>query len=212
MSRLLFLLFCLNASCSSPETDFDEDGRLMLTKLLSSSGSLSFAPMESSDSISVMTFKPDTFFYKNKPYNGRIAYYDNFEKLLIDGELLNGIANGNWKFYFASGGLRIQGDYRNGYEYGIWKSYYGYNKLKIVKHYDEDGFMLMRKEYYNDGSLKNYQNIKCEQYGNLERRIHFNKSGEMEYIDVEDSLKRATANKIIDKIENNSFTKTGISN
>lgn len=82
----------------------------------------------------------------------------------------------------------MEGNYNKGMEIGMWSSYYRKNYPKIVKYYNNKGYLLMRKEYYDDGKVKNYQNIKCPEFGNLERRIQFTIKGEIDYIDAEREL------------------------
>lgn len=172
-------------SCSGKK---DKDGRLLIEELTSASGSMKFATMIHSDSTSVLDFVPDTFLYNGKPYTGAVAKYEPDGKINIEGNLNNGIMDGQWKLYFKSGGLMTEGVMNNGLETGWWKSYYGYDKPKVEKFYDEHGFMLMRREYYDNGQLKNYQNIKCPQFGDRERKIEFDRKGKLQLAYVEDSL------------------------
>lgn len=172
-------------SCSGKK---DKEGRLLIEELTSSSGSMKFTTMIHSDSTSVLEFVPDTFLYNGKPYTGAVAKYEADGKINIEGNLNNGVMNGQWKLYFKSGGLMTEGVMKNGLETGWWKSYYGYDKPKVEKFYDEHGFMLMRREYYDNGQLKNYQNIKCPQFGDRERKIEFDRKGKLQIAYVEDSL------------------------
>lgn len=172
-------------SCSGKK---DKDGRLLIEELTSTSGSMKFTTMIHSDSTSVLEFVPDTFLYNGKPYTGAVAKYEPDGKINIEGNLNNGVMDGQWKLYFKSGGLMTEGVMKNGLETGWWKSYYGYDKPKVEKFYDEHGFMLMRREYYDNGQLKNYQNIKCPQFGDRERKIEFDRKGKLQLAYVEDSL------------------------
>ena len=61
-------------------------------------------------------------------------------------------------------------------------------------------FKALRKEYFDNGKVKNYQNVKSPQFGDLERRVQFNYKGEVEYIDAERELGRlepAAINKLL---------------
>ena len=182
---LIFILGIAISSCGSK--NYDSEKRLLATNLTSSYGDLNFKPMVHEDSADVLNFTPPVYSYKEKPFTGKIASY-NSDKIMMEGNLKNGIADGNWKFYYKTGSVQVEGNYSNGFETGYWKSYYGKDRIKIEKYYDEKGFMLMRKEYYDNGKVKNYQNIKCPQYGNRERRIEFKYNGEIDYIDAEREL------------------------
>jgi antitoxin component YwqK of YwqJK toxin-antitoxin module len=151
------------------------DGRLLADKLTSSSGKLNFAPMQRSDSASVADFKPDTLFYKGKPYTGAIGEYNNSDTLILTGFAKNGLMDSTWKFYYGSGVLMMEGKYRNGFDIGFWRSYYTRNKPNIEKLYDDKGYMLMRIEYYDNGKVKNYQNVKSPVFGDQERHYDFSR-------------------------------------
>lgn len=166
----------------------DKEGRLLIEELTSASGSMKFTAMVNNDSGYVQGFIPDTFLHKGKPYTGGIAKYEHDGKVNIEGNLKNGIMDGAWKMYYKSGGLNMEGTMNNGLETGWWKSYYGYDKPKVEKFYDEHGYMLMRREYFDNGQLRNYQNIKCPQFGDRERKIEFDRKGNLKLAYVEDSL------------------------
>jgi antitoxin component YwqK of YwqJK toxin-antitoxin module len=166
----------------------DSQGRLLVQNLTTTSGSLNFAPMMRSDSASVMTFKPDTLLYNSKPYTGGVAQYDLHDSLIIDGYVKNGLMDSTWKFRFASGGIRMEGKYKNGVDVGLWQSYYGYGKHKITKLYDDYGYMLMRIEYYDNGKIKNYQNVKAPMFDNKERSFDMDEKGGAISVYVEDSV------------------------
>ena len=187
-TRKLFYFFFAAILLSSCQSKFDKDKRLLVENLTSSSGGLSFKPMMRSDSVSVKNFTPDTFFYKAKPFTGAISRYNEQQKIQFTGFLKNGLADSAWKFYYATGGLRLEGNYVNGMDVGLWRSYYGYGKPKIDKYYDKDGYMLMRIEYFDNGHVKNYQNVKCAQFGNKERSYNFDRKGDVLRVYVEDSV------------------------
>lgn len=180
----LLIIISVFTSCGGKK-DFDNDDRLLISALESANGDFSFKPMQRADSNYVLSFTPAIYTYKGEPYTGRIAAYNDKDVLLIDGQLTNGVQNGPWKFYYASGVLMMEGNYTDGHETGFWTSYYTKDKPRIKMYYDKIGFMLMRKEYYDNGQIKNYQNIKCPQFGNRERRIEFTYDGKVDYIDAE---------------------------
>jgi hypothetical protein len=188
-------------SCS----DLDKQGRLPVEKLTSSSGSLKFFAMLHSDSASVLEFVPDTLLYKGKPYTGAVVQYEYDTLATISGFLKNGLMDSVWTFRYKSGGVRMEGVMKNGLEVGLWKSYYGYDKPKIEKLYDDYGFMLMRREYFDNGRINNYQNVKCAQYGNQERRISFTPKGAVLSIVAEDALKALSAEELSQRVKQNGF-------
>jgi len=141
-----------------------------------------------SDSPSVTAFKPDTFFYKDRPYTGGLVQYNENQNLIFEGYIKNGLMDSTWKFYFASGGVRMEGKYKDGMDIGLWQSYYGYNKPKITKLYDDHGYMLTRTEYYDNGRVKNYQNIHAPEFGNKARHYEMGEHGETISVYVEDSI------------------------
>lgn len=188
-------------SCS----DLDKQGRLPVEKLTSSSGSLKFFAMLHSDSASVLEFVPDTLLYNGKPYTGAVVQYEYDTLATISGFLKNGLMDSVWTFRYKSGGVRMEGVMKNGLEVGLWKSYYGYDKPKIEKLYDDYGFMLMRREYFDNGRINNYQNVKCAQYGNQERRISFTPKGAVLSIVAEEDVKALSAEELSQRVKQNGF-------
>ncbi len=179
----------LLSACGKKVATTDANGALLAENLTTSDSSgLNFAPMKHEDSAFVKNFKPTVYLFDGKPYTGNIAYYNEKKALIVSGSLKEGLADGEWKFFFPSGVIQMEGTYNNGMETGMWSSYYRKNFPKIVKYYNNEGYMLMRKEYFDDGKVKNYQNIKCPEFGNLERRIQFTNKGEIDYIDAEREL------------------------
>lgn len=205
MKKSLFLLSVTAVLALSSCSDLDKEGRLPVEKLTTSSGSLKFFAMLHSDSASVLEFVPDTFMYKGKPYTGAVVQYEYDTLAIIAGFMKNGLMDSTWQFRYKSGGVRMEGVMKNGLETGLWKSYYGYDKPKIQKLYDDNGFMLMRVEYFDNGRVNNYQNIKCAQYGDQERRITFTPTGAVLSIVAEDAAKALSADELSDKIKQNGF-------
>ncbi|MEZ5014699.1 MAG: hypothetical protein R2794_10450 [Chitinophagales bacterium] len=176
------------SSCAKGSKDMDAEGRLLATKLVSETGDLNFQPMLHSDSSYVMNYVADVYTYEDKPYTGEVAAYNAKEKLVMTGACQDGYINGLWTFYYPSGHIQVSGTYTNGMETGFWTSFYSEDKPKIIKYYDEHGYMLMRKEFYDNGKIKNYQNVSCPQFGGRERRVQFKRNGEIEYLDAEREL------------------------
>jgi hypothetical protein len=205
MKNSLFLLSVVTVLALASCSDLDKEGRLPIEKLTSSSGSLKFFAMLHSDSASVLNFVADTFLYKGEPYTGAVAQYENDTLAIISGFLKNGLMDSVWTFRYKSGGVRMEGSMKNGLEVGLWKSYYGYSKPKIDKLYDDNGFMLMRVEYYDNGRVNNYQNIKCAQYGDQERRVTFTPKGAVLSIVAEDAAKVFSSEELSEKIKQNGF-------
>ena len=205
MKNSLFLFSVIAVWALASCSDLDKEGRLPVEKLTSSSGSLKFFAMLHSDSASVLNFAPDVLLYKGNPYTGAVVQYEYDTLPVILGFLKNGLMDSVWTFRYKSGGVRMEGVMKNGLETGLWKSYYGYDKPKIQKLYDDNGFMLMRLEYYDNGRVNNYQNIKCAQYGDQERRITFTPKGAVLSIVAEDAAKALSAEDLSDKIKQNGF-------
>lgn len=187
----------------------DDKGRLLIKYITTSSGSLNFKPMTRSDSASVKVFVPDTILYDGSPYTGGLAQYDAHDKLLIDGFVKNGLMDSTWKFYFASGGTMMEGKYKNGMDIGLWRSYYGYGKPKITKLYDDYGYMLLRIEYYDNGHIKNYQNVKAPMFGNKERNYTNDQHGETISMYVEDSVFVVKQGEQAERVGKNVFQEGG---
>lgn len=197
MKNIFLITTCLVIALSACNNHFDSEGNIRAENLTSSYGSIRFTPMLRSDSASVFAYTPDTFYYKNKPYTGNVATYNQQQKILMKGALHNGLQHGEWKFYYATGGIRMQGYYNMGLDTGIWQSYYGYNKPRITKWYDEYGFLLQRIEYFDNGKMKSYQNIKHPAFGNKKRKMLWSGNGKrLDFIYVEDSiLQRSSGDK-----------------
>lgn len=189
-------------SCSKNSEDYDANGNLLANKLTSETGGVNFTPMQNEDSSDVNDLKPEVYSYDNKPYTGKIVSYDEKNRLMMEGNLKDGIYDGEFKFYYPSGNIQVQGNYKKGYETGMWFSYYAKDKPSIVKFYDENGYMLMRKEYYDTGRIKNYQNIKVPQFGNIARRIQFKYNGDLDYIDAEREIGQLTPKEINELLKN----------
>ena len=181
----ILVLALMLQSCDSKR---DDKGRLLTKYVTTSSGALNFSPMIRSDSASVKVFKPDTILFKDKPYTGGIAQYDGRQNLIIEGYVNNGLMDSSWKFYYASGTVLMEGKYKNGVDVGLWHSYFGKDRPKIVKLYDDFGYMLMRIEYFDNGRIKNYQNVKAPMFGDKERDYSMDQHGGMISIYVEDSV------------------------
>ncbi|MFI5171235.1 MAG: toxin-antitoxin system YwqK family antitoxin [Chitinophagales bacterium] len=203
MKKLIFLFLISLAiiSCNKNAKDFDENGNLNAVKLHAASGGVDFKPMQNTDSADLANYKPVVYNYDEAPYSGKIAAYDEKDRLMMTGNLTAGIADGAFIFYYPSGVVQVQGKYKNGYEDGMWYSYYGKDKPRIVMFYD-NGLMLMRKEYYDTGKIKNYQNINSPKFGNIERRIQFKYNGDIEYIDAEREVGKLTPKEINELLKN----------
>ena len=186
-STLLFV--AVISSCSHTNTDHDQEGKLLAEKLENTAGGgFNFSPMQNDDSMNRAHFSPDIYTYNDEPYTGDITAYDAQNRKIFDGYLDQGIANGNWKFYYPSGVVQIEGVYANAMETGLWKSYYSAEHPKVIKDYDTNGKLLMRAEYFDNGRIKNYQNLATPEYGDIARRIQFKYDGSLDYLDVERDL------------------------
>jgi len=184
----LFTFLIVLLSACKQQNDFDKDGNLLLEKLTSKSGEFKFNPMFRSDSNSVKKYVPDTFLYNNQPYSGKVVKYNAQEKRTMLGTMKDGLLDGCWTFYFATGGKQMEGDYKSGWDVGLWTSYYGYDKKKVQKYYDDFGYMIARIDYFDNGKMQYFQNIKHPLFGDKERNISFDRQEEPINIYVEDSI------------------------
>jgi len=183
------LILCIAVSCKPKNEDLDANGALLATKLENiSGGGLNFSPMQNDEMRT-----PDIYHYQGAPYTGSVAAYDEKQRVIFTGNLKDGKAEGTWTFYYASGVVMTEGTYTGGIETGIWKNYYTKDKPKIIKDYSADGTLLMRSEFYDNGKLKNYQNIACPEYGDEERRVQFSYSGAVEYLSADRDLGKIPA-------------------
>lgn len=192
-THLAIIVLCSTLALSGcaenkKNNDFDTEGRLLVEKLTSSKGSLSFKPMTRFDSTSVRGFWPTTYFYKGHPYTGSVAFYNQHGKLGFTGHLKNGLAENNWKFYFATGGVYMEGWYIHGLDVGLWRSYYGYNKPMVDIYYDNYGYILMRTVYFDNGRVKNYCNIKCPLFDDKAKSYTLNRHGDTLYVSDKDTI------------------------
>ena len=201
---LLLLMFALQ-SCWQE----DSKGRVLTKYVTTTSGGLHFTPMMRSDSASVRNFRPDTILRNGKPYTGGIAQYDLHENIIIEGFVKNGLMDSSWKFYYASGGTLMEGKYKDGIDVGLWRSYFGYGKPKITKLYDNYGYMLMRMEYYDNGHVKNYQNVKAPMFDNKERQYSNDMHGQSLTIYVEDSVLVVKQGEKAERVGQNVFQQGG---
>ena len=83
-----------------------------------------------------------------KEYNG----YDN--RLIYEGEYLNGEKNGKGKEYYFHGELLFEGEYLNGEKNGKGKEYYFHGELLFEGEYLNGEKNGKGKEYYANGKLK----------------------------------------------------------
>ena len=72
--------------------------------------------------------------YSIKDGKGFIKEYNNYNKLIFEGEYVNGERNGKGKEY-DNGKLKYEGEYLNGERNGKVKEYYGDGKLKFKGEY-----------------------------------------------------------------------------
>ena len=78
------------------------------------------------------------------------------DKLIFEGEYLNGKINGKCKEYYINGELKFEGEYLNGKRWN-GKGFKGFNNIIYVlkngngniKEYDDYGKLLFKSEYLN---------------------------------------------------------------
>ena len=79
-----------------------------------------------------------------------IKLYNDKEKLIFEGEFINGEENGKGKEYNDEGDLIYEGEFINGQKNGVCKEYYNGNKLKF------EGEYLKGKKY--NGKIYDFNN------------------------------------------------------
>ena len=207
-SRLIavLLVILVMQACDSKR---DDKGRLLTKYITTTSGTLNFSPMIRTDSLSVKSFKPDTLLLDGKPYTGGLAQYDQHQKLIIEGYVKNGLMDSNWVFHYASGSVLMEGKYKNGWDVGMWHSYYGPNHPKITKLYDDYGYLLMRIEYFDNGRIKNYQNVKAPMFDDKEASYSNDEHGQNISIYVEDSVLMVKQGETAQRVGKNVFAEGG---
>ena len=113
----------------------------------------------------IFSGKSITFYDNNKKGN----IYDEYKnKLLFEGDVLNGQKNGKGKEYYDNGKIIYEGEFLNGYRNCKGKEYYKNGKLKIEGEY-LNGKMHNGKIHYlknNIIELKNGEGIikECNDY------------------------------------------------
>jgi len=80
-------------------------------------------------------------------------YYGEDDRLLFEGEYLNGKRNGKGKEYDSEDKLIFEGEYLNGKRHGKGKEYYGDGKLFFEGEYLNGKRNGRGKEYYENGKL-----------------------------------------------------------
>jgi hypothetical protein len=98
------------------------------------------------------------YFYKDKPYSGKIDYdcmCDGGDEYAYSGNMINGKLTGAWK-EFRMGTLVAAGNYKDGKKHGEWKEidFYGSGR-KSVQNYDNGKEIGARKEFDENGKLIN---------------------------------------------------------
>lgn len=152
-------------ACEDKEQLLDEKGRIEIKKLTTSSGAYNLAPMNRiHNPENISSFKPEVFSLDEKKYNGPVIALNPSKKIIAEGNLKDGLYDGKWTYYFGSGVVQIEGNYKDGKEVGIWVSYYRKNVPKVLKYYNEDGAMLMRTDFNDDGKIVSHYNIKSTEF------------------------------------------------
>ena len=86
--------------------------------------------------------------------NGKGKEYNDFEELIFEGEYLNGKKNGKVKEYNENGKLIFEGEYLNGERNGKGKEYSDNSIIEYEGDYLNDKKNGKGKEYYSNSELK----------------------------------------------------------
>ena len=85
---------------------------------------------------------------------GKLIEYDNFDRIIYEGEYLNGQKNGKGKEY-KNGKLIFEGEFLNGIQWnGIRKEYNWNDKLSYEGEYLNGQKNGKGKEYWDNGNLR----------------------------------------------------------
>ncbi|MFA5648007.1 MAG: TonB family protein [Bacteroidales bacterium] len=101
-------------------------------------------------------YRESEYDLNNFKLNGKVYDYSLSGDLLMEGNYLNGVGNGNFTFYYDNGKVRNKGQYEKGRRIGEWEYYYNNGQLKQVvlfKGRDINSFAVNEyfivNEYYN---------------------------------------------------------------
>jgi antitoxin component YwqK of YwqJK toxin-antitoxin module len=173
--------------------------------LTTSSGAYNLAAMvRSGDSAKAATFIPDTFFKENKKYNGKVEAFNPNKKKIASGTLKDGLMDGDWKYFYASGVVNMEGKYKNGKEQGLWMAYYRQDVPKVAKYYAENGALLMRADYNDNGKVTTFYNVKDPIFLNKERAIETGGNETLSFF-VQNNELYLKGDKTLEKIGKNVF-------
>lgn len=200
LAVLLSALFF--SACGTKESLTDEKGRIEIKKLTTASGTYNLSPMSRiHNPTDVQNFKPEIFTLEGKKYNGVVIAHNSSKKIIAEGNLKDGLYDGKWTYYFGSGVVQIAGNYTNGKETGVWISYYRKDVPRVLKYYSEEGAMLLRTDFDDNGKIVSHYNIECAEFPKA-IGIDEAKGATYQYIDKEGEL-YIKGEKVFEKVGRN---------
>ena len=132
--------------------------------------------------------------YTLKEGKGLIKEYNDFDKLIFEGEYLNGKRNGKGKEYYCGNKLRFKGEYLNGKRNAKGKEYYENGKLKFegeyLYGYKLKGKLYMKEKLEYEGEFlyyKKYNGKGYDENGNIIYEL-INGNGKVKEYDYKDIL------------------------
>ena len=105
--------------------------------------------------LSAETIISEKLIYKNGLYYKDLSEYPFTGKVLgsKEGEMVNGIRIGFWKYYLPNGKVYERGNYNQGEKDGIWEEFRYSGKLKIKSIFKNGELDGLYEKYYDNGQL-----------------------------------------------------------
>lgn len=104
-------------------------------------------------------FRESKYNFDDLKLNGQVKDYTLSDSLIMEGNYLDGIRNGDFIFYYKNSKIKSEGKYENGRRAGLWKYYYNDGKPKqiivfkpsidnsdfsVVEYFDRNGKQLIK--------------------------------------------------------------------
>ena len=83
-----------------------------------------------------------------------IEEYSDDGRILGKGVKLNGVKQGNWKYFFVNGNIKSEVEYKDGIRHGIYRDWNVDGVLQIETFFQEGKTHGLWKEYYENGNVR----------------------------------------------------------
>lgn len=90
--------------------------------------------------------------YRNGKSDGMYTEYDETGKVIVQGEYIDGLEEGLWKYEY--GDIKEEGQYRSGMRNGEWKTYYDNGELSFVGSFIDDNPNGRQVWYWPNGKKR----------------------------------------------------------